>query len=98
MFCSNKKIFILYLFVFSHFLIFAKNKIIMALNCDIIGLTNTGKTAIFNCISNICVIEDEESPFKIAEKLNNICKLYDIPYAYKGSYRKANRSHLDSFM
>ena len=70
----------------------------MALNCDIIGLTNTVKTAIFNCISNICVIEDEESPFKIAEKLNNICKLYDIPYAFKGSYRKANRSRLDSFM
>lgn len=45
-----------------------------------------------------CVIEDEESPYKIAEKLNNICKSYDIPYAFKGSYRKANRSRLDSFM
>ena len=45
-----------------------------------------------------CVIEDEDSPYKIAERLNVICKRYDIPYAFKGSYRKANRSRLDSFM
>lgn len=52
----------------------------------------------FFLLAGPCVIEDEESPFKIAEKLNNICKSYDIPYVFKGSYRKANRSRLDSFM
>lgn len=52
----------------------------------------------FFLLAGPCVIEDEESPFKIAEKLSNICKSYDIPYAFKGSYRKANRSRLDSFM
>ena len=45
-----------------------------------------------------CVIEDEESPYMIAEKLNSLCKSYNIPFAFKGSYRKANRSRLDSFM
>ena len=52
----------------------------------------------FFLLAGPCVIEDEESPFKIAEKLNAICKSYDIPYVFKGSYRKANRSRLDSFM
>lgn len=52
----------------------------------------------FFLLAGPCVIEDEESPYKIAEKLNKICKSYDIPYAFKGSYRKANRSRLDSFM
>lgn len=52
----------------------------------------------FFLLAGPCVIEDEESPYKIAEKLKSICKSYDIPYVFKGSYRKANRSRLDSFM
>ena len=52
----------------------------------------------FFLLAGPCVIEDEESPFKIAEHLVKICKAYDIPYVFKGSYRKANRSRLDSFM
>ena len=52
----------------------------------------------FFLLAGPCVIEDEESPFKIAEHLVKICKTYDIPYVFKGSYRKANRSRLDSFM
>jgi 2-dehydro-3-deoxyphosphooctonate aldolase (KDO 8-P synthase) len=52
----------------------------------------------FFLLAGPCVIEDEESPFKIAEHLIKICKAYDIPYVFKGSYRKANRSRLDSFM
>lgn len=52
----------------------------------------------FFLLAGPCVIEDEESPYKIAEKLVKICKNYDIPLVFKGSYRKANRSRLDSFM
>ena len=44
-----------------------------------------------------CVIEDETSPIFIAETLKNICQKLDIPLVFKGSYRKANRSRLDSF-
>lgn len=52
----------------------------------------------FFILAGPCVIEDEESPYKIAEKLLTICNTYDIPFVFKGSYRKANRSRLDSFM
>ena len=51
----------------------------------------------FFLLAGPCVIEDEESPFKIAEKLVAITKSLDIPLVFKGSYRKANRSRLDSF-
>lgn len=44
-----------------------------------------------------CVIEDETSPLFIAETLKTICQKLDIPLVFKGSYRKANRSRLDSF-
>lgn len=52
----------------------------------------------FFLLAGPCVIEDEESPYKIAEQLVKICNAYDIPLVFKGSYRKANRSRLDSFM
>lgn len=51
----------------------------------------------FFLLAGPCVIEDEESPFKIAEKLVEITKNFDIPFVFKGSYRKANRSRIDSF-
>lgn len=51
----------------------------------------------FFLLAGPCVIEDEESPFKIAETLVKITKSLDIPLVFKGSYRKANRSRLDSF-
>ena len=44
-----------------------------------------------------CVIEDEDSPLFIAETLKNSCQRLDIPLVFKASYRKANRSRLDSF-
>ena len=52
----------------------------------------------FFLLAGPCVIEDEESPYKIAEHLVKICEFYNIPLVFKGSYRKANRSRLDSFM
>lgn len=51
----------------------------------------------FFLLAGPCVIEDEESPLHIAEKLCEITSKLDIPYIFKASYRKANRSRLDSF-
>ena len=44
-----------------------------------------------------CVIEGEEMAMDIAEKMVKITDRLDIPYVFKGSYRKANRSRIDSF-
>ncbi len=51
----------------------------------------------FFLLAGPCVIEDETSPLFIAETLKNICQKLNIPLIFKGSYRKANRSRLDSF-
>jgi len=48
-------------------------------------------------IAGPCAIEDKEMPFFIAEKAKDICDRLGIEYIFKGSYRKANRSRLDSF-
>ena len=44
-----------------------------------------------------CVIEGEKMALDIAEKLVETTSKLGIPYVFKGSYRKANRSRLDSF-
>lgn len=44
-----------------------------------------------------CVIENETLPFEIAERLRDICSSLGIKLIFKASYRKANRSKLDSF-
>lgn len=52
----------------------------------------------FFLLAGPCVIEGESMAMQIAEHLVEVtCKL-NIPYVFKGSYRKANRSRLDSFM
>lgn len=51
----------------------------------------------FFLIAGPCVIEDEESPMLIAQQLKDITDRLDIPFAFKASYKKANRSRLDSF-
>ena len=43
------------------------------------------------------MIEDEKSPFEICERLLDITERLHIPFAFKASYRKANRSRVDSF-
>ena len=48
-------------------------------------------------IAGPCVIEDEETPFKIAEELLRIADDLGIPFIYKASYDKANRSSISSF-
>ncbi len=44
-----------------------------------------------------CAIEGEEMAFRIAEKVVEITDKLHIPYVFKGSFRKANRSRVDSF-
>ncbi len=51
----------------------------------------------FFLIAGPCVIEDEKSPFEIAQKIKSISKKLEIPYIFKASYKKANRSRIDSF-
>ena len=51
----------------------------------------------FFLLAGPCVIEDETLPLFIAETLKSICEKLDSPLVFKGSYRKANRSRLDSF-
>lgn len=51
----------------------------------------------FFLIAGPCAIEGEEMAMEIAERVSGICDRLQIPYIFKGSYRKANRSRLDSF-
>jgi len=51
----------------------------------------------FFLLAGPCVIEGEEMALDIASEMKGICERLDIPYIFKGSYRKANRSRLDSF-
>lgn len=51
----------------------------------------------FFIMAGPCAIEGEEMAFEIAESINQICNELRIPWIFKGSYRKANRSRLDSF-
>ena len=51
----------------------------------------------FFLLAGPCVIEDETSPMHIAETLTDLTRKHGIPFVFKASYRKANRSRLDSF-
>lgn len=57
----------------------------------------SSKTGNFFLLAGPCVIEGEEMALGIAEHLLAIAERLDIPFVFKGSYRKANRSRLDSF-
>ncbi len=51
----------------------------------------------FFLMAGPCAIEDEDLALRIAERIVNITARLGIPYIFKGSYRKANRSRVDSF-
>ena len=50
----------------------------------------------FILIAGPCAIEGEEMAMRIAEKIKTISDKLSIPYIFKGSFKKANRSRLDS--
>ena len=54
-------------------------------------------TGNFFLLAGPCVIEGRQMALDIASYIAPICRRLDIPYVFKGSYRKANRSRLDSF-
>ena len=51
----------------------------------------------FFLIAGPCAIEGKEMAFEIAEKIYEITERLEIPFIFKGSFKKANRSRLDSF-
>lgn len=51
----------------------------------------------FYLIAGPCAIESRDMAFQIAGKLKEITTRLELPFIFKGSYRKANRSRLDSF-
>ena len=55
------------------------------------------KSENFFLLAGPCVIEGEDMAMRIAERVVKMTDKLDIPYVFKGSYRKANRSRLDSF-
>ena len=52
----------------------------------------------FFLIAGPCVVESEEILMEVAEKVSRICKRLEIPYVFKSSYRKANRTSASSFV
>jgi len=51
----------------------------------------------FFLMAGPCAIEGKEMAFKIAEKILDITDRLEIPFIFKGSFKKANRSRIDSF-
>lgn len=58
---------------------------------------NNSQTNNFFLLAGPCVIEGEEMALDIAAQVSDVCRRLNIPYVFKGSYRKANRSRIDSF-
>jgi 2-dehydro-3-deoxyphosphooctonate aldolase (KDO 8-P synthase) len=69
---------------------------IMAFPLSLPRLRHTDSNNFF-LIAGPCAIEGEQMAFDIAGQVNEICLRLHIPYIFKGSYRKANRSKRDSF-
>lgn len=51
----------------------------------------------FFLIAGPCVVENEELVMEVAHKVSSICKRLEVPYVFKASYRKANRTSANSF-
>ena len=51
----------------------------------------------FFLLAGPCAIESEDMALRIAERVITITDKLEIPYIFKGSFKKANRSRIDSF-
>lgn len=60
-------------------------------------IQDLNKSENFFLLAGPCVIEGEDMAMRIAERVVKITERLNIPYVFKGSYRKANRSRIDSF-
>ena len=63
---------------------------------DILGISNAGNNNFF-LIAGPCVVEGEEITLRIAREIKAVCEELNIPFCFKASYKKANRSSLRSF-
>jgi 2-dehydro-3-deoxyphosphooctonate aldolase (KDO 8-P synthase) len=63
---------------------------------DIPKLAHTDSGNFF-LMAGPCAIESEDMALRIAEKIKELTDKLQIPFIFKGSYRKANRSRIDSF-
>jgi len=63
---------------------------------DLNKIKHTGSGNFF-LLAGPCVVESEELVFEVAEKVKALTDQFKIPYIFKASYRKANRSRSDSF-
>lgn len=64
---------------------------------EIINKITYRENRTFFLIAGPCAIEGEEMAMKIAERLKLITEKLNIPFVFKGSFKKANRTRLDSF-
>lgn len=62
-----------------------------------IDYLKSSKAGNFFLLAGPCVIEGESMAMHIAKHIMKVTERLDIPYVFKGSFRKANRSRLDSF-
>lgn len=62
-----------------------------------IPLIKHGNSGNFFLLAGPCVVEDTESPIEIARILVALCEKHQVPFVFKASYRKANRSKSTSF-
>ena len=60
------------------------------------NIRNTGSGNFF-LIAGPCVVESREICFSIAQNISDITDKLEIPYIFKASYKKANRSRMNSF-
>ena len=63
---------------------------------DIPNIKHTNSNNFF-LLAGPCAIEGEDMALRIAEKVISITNKLEIPYIFKGSFKKANRSRIDSF-
>ncbi len=67
------------------------------MNLDLIPQLKHTASNNFFLLAGPCAIEGEDMALRIAEKVLTITDKLEIPYIFKGSFRKANRSRIDSF-
>jgi len=67
------------------------------MNLELIPNIKHTKSGNFFLLAGPCAIEGEEMAFTIAEKIKEVTDKLEIPFVFKGSFKKANRSRLDSF-
>jgi len=69
----------------------------MAMNLNLIPKIKHTNANNFFLLAGPCAIEGEDMALRIAEKVIRITDALNIPFIFKGSFKKANRSRIDSF-